>query len=230
MRVVASAAIAILLASCAKPKPPAAPPPAHARPSSPSSQPAARLPTAFRNRSRLAADHVRAELFVMSKCHFCKRAETGLLAVVEALGPRFDLQIHFVVTRGVTGAFRAMHGAGELRGNLLQLCAKRRRTPRATQLRFINCMSDDMRAIPANWRACARKLGLDANVIDRCASSDEGTQRLAASYARSTARHVGGAPTLFIGATRYSGRYQKRALLAAICAVMPGKKPTACAP
>ena len=58
----------------------------------------------------------------------------------------------------------------------------------------------------------------------------EGTQRLAASYARSTARHVGGAPTLFIGATRYSGRYQKRALLAAICAVMPGKKPTACAP
>lgn len=197
------------------------------RPSSPSNDKSAAPPAAAGARAVAPKPKVSVQLFVMSKCPYGAEAERGIAKVVDALGERVAVRLDYIVSER-DGKLHSMHGPGELRGDILQLCAQKHHSTEKL-LRFITCQNESLERIPYNWEACAQRAGLDQAKVRRCAGSDEGRELLRASMRRARAADATASPTLIIGGKRHTRGRDKKALLAALCQRYGQQRPKACA-
>jgi len=168
----------------------------------------------------------KVDLYVMSKCPYGVQAEEAFSQVKEKLGDAVAVNIHFIGRMGEGGKPESMHGEGEVKGDVVQLCAGDIAADK--QLPFIMCMNEDPRNIPEGWEKCATKVGLDAAAMKTCADGAKGTELLKASFAKAEKDGAQGSPTIKIDGADYQGGRMSRDIVRAICDKNAAKIP-ACA-
>ena len=67
-------------------------------------------------------EKVALDFHIMSKCPFGVKVVQAIAPVMEKMGGRIDLNIHYI-GREKDGELTSMHGPQELNGDIVQLCA-----------------------------------------------------------------------------------------------------------
>ena len=166
------------------------------------------------------------DLYVMSKCPYGVKVEQALVPVKQKLGD--SLKLHFdYIGKGEAGSLTSMHGDGEVKGDIAQLCAAKQMGDAV--LDFIACQNENPREVDTNWKSCAESNHLDVAALQSCIEGDEGQQLLAASFERSKKKKATGSPTIYLNGKRYRGGRGSNQLLRAICAEFDEGAPQACA-
>ena len=174
----------------------------------------------------VSANAVHVDLHVMAQCPYGVQAEAAFKDVVSKLGSDLDLNVEYI-GQSQGGEPSSMHGANEVKGDLLQVCTKKYAPEKAFD--FILCQNENSKDFGANGPTCAAKLGAPADKITACAGGQEGKDLLLASFKRSQDKGAGGSPTIFIAGQKYEGGRKPSDFIKAICSGASGKKPAACA-
>ena len=178
------------------------------------------------SQEQTVSEKAKVEFYVMSQCPFGVQVEDGIYPVLQKMGGDIDFQLDFI-GREQGGKLTSMHGQSEVDGNKVQLCAAKVHPDKYMDM--VVCMNKNMRAIPGNWKGCAKKAQLDVAAIERCFEGEEGTNLLKASFDRARKRRARGSPTMFIGGKPYRGPRSEMAFSRAICDAFPKDKPALCA-
>jgi len=165
------------------------------------------------------------EMYVMSQCPYGVQVMNAITPVKKQLGDALDLRIDYI-GQGEPGAFTAMHGPSEVRGNIAELCVAAKAPDR--HLDVLACMNEDMKTVDTSWRECSKDNGVDVGAVETCVNGDEGQQLLAASYARAAERKATGSPTMYLDGQKYSGGRKTNDFLRAICATYGDDRPAVC--
>jgi predicted DsbA family dithiol-disulfide isomerase len=169
---------------------------------------------------------VRVDLHVMSQCPYGVQAEAAFKDVVAKFGADLDLHVEFIGQTTPTGELSSMHGANEVKGDMLQACAIKHAPTKWFD--FILCQNANMKEVATNAAACATQVGAPADKIVACAAGQEGKDLLAASFKASTEKGARGSPTIFINGAKYEGGRKPTDLMKAICSAGGDKKPAGC--
>lgn len=157
---------------------------------------------------------VPVELYIMSKCPHGARTAIPMIEAVEKLGGLVDLKIDYIV-RPMGDGFKSLHGPPETKGNIYQLCANEIDADKFGP--FVTCVSKNFRRIPGNWKACAKKVGLDTGALKKCAEGEKGKKLLRASAERAKKAGARGSPTILIAGKKYRGSRRVSDLMRTIC-------------
>jgi hypothetical protein len=169
---------------------------------------------------------VKMDLYVMSQCPYGVNALDAIIPAAEKIGDGFALNINYIGKEN-NGNLESMHGAGEVEGDIAQLCALKV-APKA-HLKLIACMDKDPRAMPGNWEGCAKEAGIDMAAMKACKDGKDGKKLLAASFKVSEAAGAQGSPTIKINGKDYQGARRSADFVRAICDAFGGKDvPKAC--
>lgn len=170
------------------------------------------------------ADAVKVDFYVMSQCPFGKQVEDGIYPVLKELGTTVNFSLNYIGDAR-DGNFSSMHGENEVNGDKVQLCAAKKAP--AKYMEMINCMNQNIRAIPNNWEECAGKAGIDVAAVKACYEGEEGKNLLATSFEAAQKIGARGSPTIKINGKDYQGGRSPDAFTRAICAA--GSKAKKCA-
>jgi hypothetical protein len=170
---------------------------------------------------------VRVDLHVMAQCPYGVQAEAAFKDVVAKFGPDLDLHVDYIGQGAPGGEPSSMHGANEVKGDLLQVCVQKYAPAKAFD--FILCQNENNKEIASNGAACATKVGAPADKVTACADGPEGKDLLFASFKRSQDKGASGSPTIFVAGNKYEGGRKPTDLMKAICNGATGKKPSGCA-
>jgi glutaredoxin len=173
-----------------------------------------------------SANAVKAEFFVMSQCPYGVTVINAVKEAVDKLGPELDLSVDYIGSAGADGTLTSMHGADEVTGDIVQLCAMK--AAPAKYLDMVVCQNKNFRAVAQNWESCAQQAQLPVDQIRTCLNGPEGKELLKASFARAEQRQARGSPTIFVSGKPYNGRRAPTDFLRAFCAEHSAPKPQAC--
>src|SRR5262249_48045982 len=146
----------------------------------------------------------------------------AIAPVKEQLGDGLNLKVGYI-GGGTAGNFQSLHGPGEVKGDIAQLCAAKYAPDK--YLKMIVCQNKNPRAVDTNWKDCAGEVGIDATKLEGCITGDEGNQLLSASFNEATAKNAQGSPTMILNGKPYQGGRKSRDFLKAACDTMAGDKP-----
>jgi protein-disulfide isomerase len=170
-------------------------------------------------------DKPTTQLFVMAFCPYGIQAEDVMKPVVDLLGSKADIQVHFIATvSGTTpDTVQSLHGAEEVREDLRQVCIMKNYDQK-TYWKYVmaidaNCSSQysNSAAYDTCWKDAASKAGIDSSKIATCSNSTEGVALLKADADLSAANGVSGSPTLIINGATFSGSRTPDGYKTAIC-------------
>ncbi|MBW2534576.1 MAG: hypothetical protein JRI55_23995 [Deltaproteobacteria bacterium] len=133
----------------------------------------------------------RLDLFVMSQCPFAAQGVLALREVLKNFGGKLSFRLHYIAEETDDG-FRALHGAPEVAENIRQLCAKEHYGKNDLYLDYIWCRFADYRS--EAWQRCAVK-GISADVIERCASGQQGRRLFSKDIRLAKALGITASPT-----------------------------------
>lgn len=170
-------------------------------------------------------DKPEVQLFVMSFCPYGIQAENAMKPVVDLLGDKANIKVHFIANVGGTtpDSIQSLHGAVEAQEDLRQVCIMKYYDQKTfwSYLMTINanCSSKyrDATAYDQCWKDAATKADIDVSKIDTCSKSSEGVELLKADDELSSSKGITGSPTLLINGVRYSGARTPDAFKEAIC-------------
>lgn len=165
------------------------------------------------------------EMYVMSQCPYGVQVVNAVAPVKEQLGAGLNLKIGYI-GNGSAGNFQSLHGPGEVKGDIAQLCAAKYSPDK--YLAMIVCQNKNPRAVDTNWKECAGEAGVDAAKLETCINGDEGAQLLTAAFAEATAKGAQGSPTMFLNGKPYQGGRKTRDFLKASCQEMGAGAPQPC--
>ena len=77
---------------------------------------------------------------------------------------------------GSSWSFTCQHGPRECEGNLIETCAIKKYDFYSQSLPFIICLESDSSNWTRSGQRCASQYNMDWNVINTCATSDEGNR------------------------------------------------------
>jgi hypothetical protein len=176
-----------------------------------------------------------AQLYVMAFCPYGIQAENAMKPVVDLLGNKTDIQIHFIANVGGTtpDTIQSLHGVVEAQEDLRQVCVMKSYSQKIywNYLMDINanCSGSYSNAATYDtcWKNAATKLGIDVSKIATCSNSTEGVNLVKADADLSSANGVSGSPTLIINGARYNGARTPDGYKEGICAAFT-TSPTEC--
>jgi len=179
-------------------------------------------------------DKPTVQLFVMAFCPYGLQAENAMKPVVDLLGSKADIQIHFIANVGGTtpDTIQSLHGAVEAQEDLRQACIMKYYDQK-TYWKYLmtinaNCSSKYRDAsYDACWKDAATKAGIDVSKIDTCSKAAEGVTLLKADDDLSSSKGVSGSPTLIINGVTYNGARTPDAYKEGICNAF-NTKPAEC--
>jgi hypothetical protein len=106
-----------------------------------------------------------------------------------------NFNIHFIADETPQG-FQSLHGQGEVDENIRELCAIKYYPKNYKYMDYMWCRNKDIRS--AEWQKCATKeTGIDAKVIEKCATGDEGKKLLSEDIKNAKELNVSGSPSWF---------------------------------
>lgn len=170
------------------------------------------------------SDRPKVQLFVMAFCPYGIQAETAMLPVVELLGGKADIELHYIAdVQGTTvDSVSSLHGSVEAEEDLRQLCIDKY-YDQNTLWKYVNTINANCSSSYRDasydvcWKNVATKAGIDVSKIDACASGSEGLALLSADGELTSTYGVSGSPTILINGVRYSGARTAEAYKQAIC-------------
>ncbi|MDD1670989.1 MAG: DsbA family protein [Methanomicrobiales archaeon] len=164
------------------------------------------------------------ELFVMSFCPFGTQAEGVMNPVIGLLGTKANITVRYIASvQGTTAdSVQSLHGPTEAVEDLRQLCINKYYPQQLwPYLMDYNTNCVPVRQNATSLSACVanttRKLGINNQKIETCASGSEGLALLEADEAITGSYKVTGSPTLIINGQRYSGARTPDAYKQGIC-------------
>jgi predicted DsbA family dithiol-disulfide isomerase len=170
-------------------------------------------------------DKPEVNLFVMAFCPYGVQAENIMKPVVDLLGAKADIKVHFIVNvQGSTiDTVSSLHGASEAKEDARQVCIMKY-YDQATYWKYLtdintNCYPSysDATKLDACWKQAAQKFGIDTAKIETCAYGSEGLSLLKADEQLADQYGVSGSPTLIINGQVYSGSRTSDAFKEGIC-------------
>jgi protein-disulfide isomerase len=132
------------------------------------------------------------EVFVMSQCPFGVKALNAMKEVLDAFGKKIDFKIHFIADETAPGQFKALHGQPEVDENIRELCAIKYYPKDYKYMDYILCRNQDIKS--TEWQKCATG-GIDAKVIEKCFSGDEGKKLHSEDIKAAKDLGIGASPT-----------------------------------
>lgn len=139
----------------------------------------------------------RLDLFIMSQCPYGVKATDAMKEVLENFkkhDEKIEFAIHYIGGGDEQSGFKSMHGQSEVDEDIRHLCAIEHYKKDFKFLDYIWCRNKDWRS--SNWEPCTGKAtGIDKDVLQKCATGDEGKKLLAASFATTNAAGFGSSPT-----------------------------------
>jgi len=170
-------------------------------------------------------DKPTAQLFVMAFCPYGIQAENTMKPVVDLLGSKADIQVHFIANVGGTtpDSVQSLHGTTEAQEDLRQVCIMKYYDQK-TYWKYVmtidaNCSSSysNSTVYETCWKDAATKAGIDVSKIDTCSKGTEGVNLLKADDDLSSSKGVSGSPTLIVNNATYNGARTPDAYKQAIC-------------
>jgi hypothetical protein len=194
-----------------------------------------------------------AELFVMSFCPYGNQAEELMKPVVDLLGDKADIQLHYIFynkDQGYTypdycydeaGQYCSMHGVQELNQGIRELCVQKYQPDKLWG--FVSAINSQATAqnVNSKWESIARGVGVDVDKIKKC-QAEETTTLLAqevsltsekypvqnpASHKGEETAKIAGSPTILINGIIYDGGRTSENYKEAICSTF-NDAPTEC--
>ena len=170
-------------------------------------------------------DKPTVQLFVMAFCPYGIQAENAMKPVVDLLGSKADIKVHFITSvSGTTpDSVSSLHGAPEAQEDLRQACIMKYydQTTYWNYLMKINsdCSSKykDATAYDTCWKDAAKQAGIDTSKIDTCSKGSDGVSLIKADADLSAQNDVSGSPTLLINSVTYSGARDSNSFKEGIC-------------
>jgi glutaredoxin len=173
-------------------------------------------------------DTSQALLFVMSYCPYGNQAEAAMKPVIDLLGNKADVQLHYVIYSNYQGGgptycldkdskYCSMHGIQELNQDVRELCVQKYQRDKLWA--FVEAMNNGCTAQNADscWEAIAKNAGIDTGKIKTCQKNEaitilEQEVQLGKKYG------ISGSPQLVINDKEYSGARSTAGYRGAICA------------
>jgi glutaredoxin len=165
------------------------------------------------------------QLYVMAFCPYGIQAEDAMKPVVDLLGSKADIQVHFIATvSGTTpDTVQSLHGPVEAQEDLRQVCIMKYYDQK-TYWKYVMAIDatcsgqrSDATAYDACWKSAAKNASIDATEIDTCSKGSDGMTLIKADADLSSSKGVSGSPTLIINGVTYSGARTPDAYKEGIC-------------
>jgi hypothetical protein len=193
----------------------------------------------FKNISVGSSDRVQVEFFVMSKCPDAMKCELLFSPSLLRLSSIVNFNLSFIGVEGRLNEFRCMHGPEECIGNKQQLCVQNMYS-HPTFIRFIQCQSNQLLAIPKNGETCARQNHIRWSDVQSCVTSNKGNELFRRSLERTRLAAATKSCTIHLNGQfwcmhdgywlKCSEGHDERSFIRAICSRYNGKnKPVECA-
>ncbi len=171
------------------------------------------------------------KLFVMSFCPYGNQAEELMVPVVDLLGDKTNIQIHYIVSEPADGEYGSLHGEQELHQDIRELCVNKYQEDKFWE--FVkeinkNCNPQD---VDSKWEKIATDIGVDVQKIKDCQKTER-TDLLDKEIAfsqneylvQNPANHqnqdkitISGSPTLVINGMVYDGERSSEGYKNGIC-------------
>ncbi|OGI12700.1 hypothetical protein A3K64_03960 [Candidatus Micrarchaeota archaeon RBG_16_36_9] len=170
-------------------------------------------------------DKPTVQLYVMAFCPYGIQAESAMKPVVDLLGSKADIKVHFIANVGGTtpDSVQSLHGAPEAQEDLRQVCIMKYYDQK-TYWNYLTSINANCSGSYSNnatydpcWRNAATKSGIDVSKINTCSIGSEGVNLLKADDELSASNGVSGSPTLIINGIVYSGGRTPEAYKTSIC-------------
>ena len=171
-------------------------------------------------------DKVKVEFYVMSQCPYGTQVENAIAPVLENLGNAVDFRLDFIGQETSPGVFQSLHGEKEVKGDIVQLCAKKYYPDNYQYFKFVVCQNKDAANVDTNWLTCAQENKMDATKLKTCLEGAEGKTLLSESFKRSSDKKAQGSPTMYFADSLYQGQRDSTSFQRAICQTA---KSSACA-
>ncbi len=171
-------------------------------------------------------EKVKLDFHIMSKCPFGVKVLQAVTPVIEKMGDRVDFNVYYI-GREKDGEITSMHGEQEIKGDILQLCAKET-SDQEKWLEFLKCQNENWRKIPEGWEDCAKSAKIDAAKMKSCSEGEQGKKLLKESINVSNEKKATGSPTIFLDGESYRGGRSESSFGRAICGKMKEPKAAYC--
>ena len=187
-------------------------------------------------------DRPDVKLFVMSYCPFGNQAENLMKPVVELLGDKIKIELHYVIYSNYGSGYPdycldeenrycSMHGIAELRQDIREICLQKYQPEKLWDFVIQVNKETDLQNIDEKWEGIAEDLGVDISKIKECEEKEAETllaEEVALnqkeylvqdpSYHRNQDKiTISGSPTLVINGVVYDGSRSAEAYKEAIC-------------
>lgn len=160
---------------------------------------------------------VKVEFYVMSQCPYGTQVEDAFYPVLEQMGDVIDFNLDYIVTEPSPGQFQSLHGEKEVKGDIVQLCAKKYYPENYVYMKFIVCQNKDRANVDTNWVGCAKENNMDVEKLRSCLEGDEGKMLLRESMQRTQAMGATASPTMYFNDALYKGRRDSLSFQRAVC-------------
>jgi hypothetical protein len=180
-------------------------------------------------------DKPTVQLFVMAFCPYGIQAEDAMKPVVDLLGSKADIQVHFIASvSGTTpDTVQSLHGAVEAQEDLRQVCIMKYYDQK-TYWNYVMSIDATCSGQRTNttvydtcWKSAAKNASIDATKIDTCSKGSDGMTLIKADADLSSSQGVSGSPTLIINGVTYNGDRTPDAYKEGICNAF-NTKPSEC--
>ena len=144
------------------------------------------------------------ELFVMSYCPYGVQAEEKIIPIVKQFGDAIDFKLQFIAQEKETVSlqevtpFMSLHGYPEVAENIRQLLIAREYPDK--YLDYILCRG---KKLNESWEACARKLDIDVEKIQKLFDSPEAEQLFRENIKRAAELGIRASPTILVDGHKF---------------------------
>ncbi len=164
---------------------------------------------------------VDVDFYVMSQCPYGTQVENSFKPVLDKFRDKINFDLNFIADEISDGNFKSMHGESEVKGNIIQLCAKKYHPD--SFLDLVVCMNKNARAIPGNWETCAGDLKMDIETLKACYEGEEGKELLRQSIQETKKAGATASPTMYINGQPYRGARDTVSFMRAVCSFLDDK-------
>jgi|AntAceMinimDraft_18_1070375.scaffolds.fasta_scaffold11392_4 hypothetical protein len=184
-------------------------------------------------------------LYVMSFCPYGNQSEELMMPVVELLGDRANIELHYVIYSDYSSGYPeycldeeskycSMHGVQEVNQGIRELCVQKYQKDKLWG--FVKAINDNStyEDVDSKWEGIAQGLGIDVAQIKTC-ELDEGIALLSeelnlteqqypvqdpSKHESSESAKIAGSPTITINGMIFDGERSADGYKEAICSAM----------
>lgn len=166
--------------------------------------------------SSYKGEKIKVDLYAMSQCPYGVQAMNTMGSVMKSMGEVVEYNINYIVNLDDSGNLTSLHGEPEVKGNIVQLCAKEYSPDK--YLDMISCMNASASDIPDNWNTCAAEAFISKiDEIKACYEGEEGKELLKENMKKADELKVAASPTFYINDEKYQSSRDDVSIKRFIC-------------